>query len=902
VIVLTRVNVTHGEKESRKKMTSWLQQSVQRLRSFFRRAQLDRDLDDEISSHLQLAIEENLQRGLSPAEARRQAILRFGGPQQAKEQHRDARSLPLLETFLQDLRFAFRMFRKNPGFSAVAVLTLALGIGANTAIFSLVNGILLVPLPYPGPERLVSITGTYPKGGVVAMREQINTMDVAAYYEGHEFNLTGQGEPLRLTGTVVSAEFFSVLGARPEIGRTFTQGEDLPGQDNYVVLSHALWVQRFASDPTIIGRAIPLEGISRQVLGVMPPDFRFPTSKTQIWVPLRNDPRDTILYWADDYMPVIGRLRPGATIEQARTEIRMFQSRVGALFPWTMPKDWNADVTVLPLRSGMVADIRLRLLLLLGAVTLVVLIACANVANLMLARSATREKEIAVRTALGAERRRIVSQLLTESVVLAGFGGLLGLALATKGFSSLKAMLPVDTPRLADAHVDWRVLLFTGGLAILTGLLSGLAPAPQSLRTAPVETLRSGGRAGTLPISRRLRRGLVVTEIAFAVLLVTAAGVLIRSFWALSHVNPGFRTAHILTARISPNQTFCNDAERCLAFYRTLLDQVRSSPGVDSVSLVNTLPLGGRVAKRSLDIENQTPSSGHEQSPLFWLHVVTPDYFRVMGIPIVAGRTFTESDVSGEPVAIISVETAYRFWPNQNAVGKHIHLLDDKNWRTIVGVTADVRAYDLQRTIPTWMKGVAYVPYNSTATLEDHRMPADLTMVIRTSVDSSQMGAMLREAVAGANSEAAVGEIKTMSAVVSDAVAAPRSTAILFIVFAVLALALGSIGIYGVLSFLVANRTREIGLRMALGAQRREVLWSVLKEGGQTSLLGITLGLAAAFALMRVLSSELYGVSAVDPLTFVAVALIVAFVALLACYFPASRAMRVDPMVALRYE
>jgi predicted permease len=883
-------------------MTSWLRQSFHRLRSLFRQAELDRDLDAEITSHLQLAIEENLQRGLDPVEARRRALLRFGGPQQAKEQHREARGLPFLEILFQDLRFAFRMLRKSPGFTAVAVLTLALGIAANTAIFSLVNGILLVPLPYPQPEKLVSITGTYPKGGVVAMREQMHTMDVAAYYEGHEFNLTGQGEPVRLTATVVLAEFFPVLGARPALGRTFLPGEDTPGNDNYVVLSHALWQQRFASDPTIIGRLIQLEGVSRQIVGVMPPDFRFPSSKTQIWVPLHNDPRNTILYWADDFMPVIGRLRPGVTLEQARTEIRIFQSRVGALFPWTMPKDWNADVSVLPLRSGMVADVRLRLLMLLGAVTLVVLIACVNVANLTLARSATREKEIAVRTALGAGRRRIVCQLLTESMLLAGFGGLLGLILATEGFSSLKAMLPADTPRLADAHIDWRVLVFTGGLAILTGLLSGLAPALQSLRTAPTETLRSGGRAGTLPLSRRLRSALVVAEIAFAVLLVTAAGLLIRSFWALSHVNPGFRSEHILTARISPNQIFCNDSERCLAFYRTLLEQVRSSPGVDSVALVNTLPLGGRVAKRSLEVENHTPSPGQDLSPLFWLHVVTPDYFRVMSIPILAGRTFTDADLSGEPVVIIPAETARRFWPNQNAVGKHIQLLDDKSWRTIVGVTADVRAYDLQQTIPSWMKGVAYVPYNSSATLEDRRMPADLTIVMRTSVNSSQMGTTLREAVTGANPEAAVSEIKTMGAVLSDAVATPRSTALLFLMFAALALALGSIGIYGVLSFLVASRTREIGIRMALGAQRHEVLWSVLKEGGQTSFLGIALGMAAAFALMRVLSSELYGVSAADPLTFGSVALIVAFVALLACCIPASRAMRVDPMVALRYE
>jgi len=450
--------------------------------------------------------------------------------------------------------------------------------------------------------------------------------------------------------------------------------------------------------------------------------------------------------------------------------------------------------------------------------------------------------------------------------------------------------------------MDWRVLVFTAGLAILTGLLSGLAPALQSSRTAPTEMLRSGGRAGTLPLSRRLRSGLVVAEVAFAVLLVIAAGLLIRSFWALSHGDPGFRSEHVMTARITPNQSYCSDAERCVTFYRTLLDQVRTWPGVAGTALVNTLPLSGRVAKRSLDVENYTSPAGQDLSPLFWLHVVTPDYFRVMRIPMLFGRTFTDSDVSGQPVAIITAETARRFWPDQNAVGKHIHLLDGKSWRTIVGVTADVRDYDLQRNIPSWMKGSAYVPYNSTATLEDRRVPADLSIVIRTTVDTSQMGAMLREAVARANPDAAVSEAKTMTAVVSDAVATPKSMAFLFIVFAALALTLGSIGIYGVLSFLVSNRTQEIGIRMALGAQKRTVLWSVLKEGCQFSLVGTALGIAAALALMRVLSSELYGVSATDPLTFGAVAIIVAGVALLACYLPARRAMRVDPMVALRYE
>jgi putative ABC transport system permease protein len=863
---------------------------------------MEREMDAELRFHIEAYAEDLVRSGVPRQEALRRARIEFGAIERAKQECRDARRVNFFDSLMQDLHYGLRMLGKKPGFTAVAALTLALGIGANTAIFSLVNGILLIPLPYPNPEQLVSITGTYPKGGVVAMRQQMRTTDVAAYYEGHEFNLTGVGQPVRLTGTLVSAQFFSVLGARPELGRTFLSGDDTPGQDSYVVLSHSLWQQYFGSDPALIGRSIRLEGISRQVIGIMPANFGFPSRQTQVWIPLRNDPRNAILYWADDFMPVLGRLRPGYTLEQARTEIRMFQSRVSRLFPWPMPADWNADVSVVPLRTGIVANVRLRLLMLLGAVALVVLIACANVANLTLARSATRQKEIAIRAALGAAKQRILMQLLTESILLAGLGALLGLALAAKGLPLLKALLPADTPRLTDTHMDWRVLLFTGGLAILTGVLSGLAPALESTRTAPTETLRSGGRAGTLLLSRRLRSGLVVSEVALAVLLVIAAGLLIRSFWALSHVNPGFRSEHVLTARITPNESFCDDPERCLAFYRTLLDEVRTSPGVDAVALVNTLPLGGRVAKRSLGVENYTPPAGQDLAPLFWLHIVTPGYFRVMGIPMLSGRTFTDSDVSGEPMAIVTAETAERFWPNQNAVGKHIHLLDDEGWRTIVGVSADVRAYDLERNIPDWMKGSVYLPYNRTATLEDRRVPAGLSIAIRTTMDGSQMGALLREAVARGNPEAAVSEVKALSALVSGATATPRSTTFLFIVFAAVAMILGTIGIYGVLSFLVSNRTREIGIRIALGAQRRDVLRSVLLEGGQTSLLGIILGIAAATVLMRLLSSELYGVSATDPLTFGAVAIIVSAVAMLACYIPARRAMRVDPMVALRYE
>ena len=809
----------------------------------------------------------------------------------------------MMNTFLQDMRYALRQLRQNPGFTTVVVLTLALGIGANTAIFSLVNGILLAQLPYTKPQQLVSVNGTYPRGGVVAMRQQVHSMDVAAYAEGHEFNLTGVGDAVRLSGTLVSAEFFTVLGARPELGRAFSAGEDQAGQDNYVILSHALWQERFAGDTSIIGRSIEIEGVSRQVLGVMPQAFRFPSPRTQIWLPLHNDPRNVTDYWAADYMPVIGRLRPGVTLAQATAEIRMFQAHVGELFPWKMPADWNADVAVVPLQTSMVADVRRRLLMLLGAVVLILMIACANVANLLLSRAATREKEIGIRSALGAGQSRIARQLLTESVVMSFVGGGLGLGLAFAGLSLLKFALPADTPRLMETHIDWRVLAFAGALSLLTGILFGLAPALVASHPRLAQLLKSGGgRGATLSVSQRLRSSLAVAEVGFAALLIIAAGLLIRSFWALSHVNPGFSAEHVLTARITPNQSFCSDAQRCLAFYGSLLTKLQATPGIKDAALINTLPLGGRVMKRSVDVENFT-SAAAQTSPLFWMAAVTPDYFRVMDISLRAGRSFSESEMSGNPpVAIVSAETARRFWPGKDPVGQHVRLLNENNWRTVIGVAPDVLAYDLQRTTPDWIKGTVYVPFSPTSTGEDQRVPAEMTVAIRSTIDESQLADTLRATVASLNNQVPITEIRRMSAVVSEAVSTPASTTSLFVAFAGLALALGTVGIYGVLAFLVSKRTREIGIRMALGAQRRDVLWLVLREGAKFALMGIVLGLGSAFLVTRWMSSELYGVSSADPLTFASVAALMAIVTLLACFIPARRAAKVDPMVALRYE
>ena len=879
-----------------------LRQFSARLRSLWNRDRLESDLDEEIRFHLSEEADERAAAGLPSDQARLAATRDFGNAVLVREQTREVWIWVFAERLIQDVRYALRSMSRQPGFSAAAVLTLALGIGANAAIFSLVNAILLRPLPYLEPERLVSVTGTYPNGAFVEMRAWTRTMRVAAYAEGLELNLAGLGEPIRLAGTRISAELLSVLGARPALGRTFQPGEDMAGRDNFVILSAAVWEQRFARDQNIIGRSITLDGVDRQVVGVMPADFRFPSAKTQVWIPLHADARTPATYWAGDFMPIVGRLLPGVTLEQASADARRFQTHVPALFPWAMPASWNANVTVVPLQSGMVADVRSRLLMLLGVVGLVLAIACANVANLTLARAASRTKEISIRRALGAGQPRIARQLLTENVVLASAGGGLGLLIALQGLESLKRLLPAETPRLADVHVDWRVLAFTGVLVAVTGLAFGLAPALQASRTPLTDPLRSGGRGAALPVSQRLRSTLVIAEIAFAVLLVVAAGLLVRSFHALSQVNTGFQSEHVMTARITPSQPFCSDEPRCLTFYRQLLDQVAASPGVGGAALVNTLPLDGRVAKRSLILEGRS-GPGLENSPLFWLTIVTPDYFRVMSIPLLSGRTFIDADLSGNPpVAVIPKATAQRFWGDDNAIGRQFRFVGDKHWHTVVGVVGDVRAHDLRRDVPDWIVGTAYVPYSPKATLENGRIPAEMTIAVATAADTSHVEASLRQTIASLSQEIPVSDVHTMRATVSEAVASPASVTTLFVAFAGLALALGVIGIYGVLSFLVSKRTREIGIRLALGAQRQDVFLSIMKEGAQLALAGIALGLAAAIAVTRVLSQELYGISPADPITYLTVAAITVVVTMAACAVPTYRAMQVDPVIALRQE
>jgi predicted permease len=860
------------------------------------------NLEQEIESHLEMATQDRIDRGESRRQASALARREFGNVALVENVTRDQWAWIRLVDLLQDLRHGARLLRRNPGFALIAILTLALGIGANSAIFSLVNGILLRPLPYAHPEKLVGLTGFYPKGAVAALREQSHTMDIAGYVEGYQFNLTGRGDPVRLNGTLVSAELFSVLGAEATLGRTFHAGEDLVGQNGYVILSQSLWRRRFASDPKVVGRLINLDGTPRQVVGVMPGDFRFPSPQSEMWIPLNMDSRDAHTYWAGDFMPVIARLRSGAKLQQADTEIRLLQAQLRSLFPWPMPKAWNASVSAVPLQNGLVSDVRTRLLILLVAVALILLIACANVANLTLSRASVREKEIAIRASMGAARYRIMRQLITESVLMAAVGGTLGLLFAAGGLSLLKSTLPADTPRLADVGMDWRVLLFTAILVIFTGMVSGIAPAFQSTRAELAESLKAGGRGATLSTGRRVRSTLVVGELALAVLLVCGAGLLIRSLWGLSHVDPGFCSDNVLTARITPNVSFCNDPGRCFSFFHDLLGGIRALPGVSDAALVSTLPLDGRVLKRSLNVEDYLPTADKPE-PLFWLNPVSPRYFSTMRISLLRGREFTEADTTGNPrTAIISAATARRFWPGQDAVGKHLRFIGQTDWCTIIGVAVDVRGYDLRHDVPEFMDGIVYVPYGPGATMEDGRVPSEMTLVLRSTSAAPQFEQALRSFATSLNPEAPVSDVKTLPLVLTEAASAPRSITSLFTAFAALALILGIIGIYGVISFFVGQRTREIGIRIAMGAQRRDILRLVVNEGLSLTLTGIVVGLLAAFAFTRFLGTLLYGVSATDPLDFAAVAALFAFVALAACYIPARRAMRVDPLVALRYE
>ena len=809
----------------------------------------------------------------------------------------------LEDEMFQDLRFAVRMLLKHKGFTAVAVLSLALGIGANAAMFSLVNRVLIRPLPYPEAQRLVRVTEAYPKGAIVALQERSQTMDVAAFTADSEFNLTGQGEAARLVCSQVSANLFGLLGVPAEVGRTFEAGEDQPGRDGAVILSHELWRNRFAGDAGIIGTPIAIDGIARQVVGVMPSEFSFPSPKVEMWIPARFDSRGKGEYWEHGWMSLMARLRTGASQSQAQSELNTLSSRIAPLFPYSVPADWNAKSTVVPLQEDLTRDLRGKLLLLLCAVGCVLLIACANVASLSLARVAVRRREMAVRAALGAGRGRIVRQLLTESVVLALAGAGLGLVLAYSTLSILKSMLLGDNALLAQAGIDWQVFAFVTALGILTGLAFGLAPAMSAAKLDLSISLKTRGQTTTGLAGVRLRSSLIVGEVALAVALVIGAGLLIKSVWLLTRENPGFSSEQIVTVRVYPQQLAAGQERASyIALYDELMRRAQRIDGVPEIAAANTTPLSSELPALPVELEGHPFISGQTKATMFWAGAVTPGYFNLLRIPLRAGRLFTQSDgEKAADVVLVSSATARQYWPGEDAVGKHIRIVWEQHWRTVVGVVGDVRQYDLTGTSPDWISGAFYMPYAQSVGL-NRQLPTAMTLILRTATSASQLAGDLRALVASVNPDLPVSEVHTLGSAVETSALPSRSLMWLFVSFGGTSLLLAAIGAYGVVSYSTAQRTSELGVRIALGATPRSIFGLVLGQSLRLVLTGLTLGILASLSLKRLLTGFLYGVTATDPLTFVAVGLLLIVVALIAGYVPARRAATVDPLVALRSE
>ena len=806
-----------------------------------------------------------------------------------------------MDTLRQDLAYALRRLRQAPGFTAVAVATLALGIGANGAIFSVVNAVLLRPLPFEEADRLVRVSQIW-KGASTDVYSPQNFLDVEAaarsfeslaVFDSSGITLTGRGQPSRLEGTEVSATFFDTLRVRPAYGRTFTAGENEPGHNKVAVLGDALWRARFAADPAVVGQTVQLNREPYTIVGVAPAGFAFP-DRTEIWTAMEYDKRFRTQSRGAWYLGVIGRLRPGVTLDHARQEVATIHARLARVYP---DADEGVGGTVASLQESMVGDSRRALLVLLGAVGLVLLIACVNVANLLLARMAARESELAVRTALGASRLRLMRQLLTESLTLSVLGGAAGILLAAFSLDTLLALQPQGVPRLAEVSVDRAVVALAAALSVFTGLLFGVFPALQMARRPTAERLREGSRGVLSGRGHRMRSGLVIGQMALAMMLLAGAGLLLRSFTQLRRVDPGFRSENVLTFRLSlPDSAYKDDAAR-LAFHDRLMTRLGALPGVRTAAGIMGVPLGGIRFNLSFEVKGHPPLP-FAQQPSMEIRVVTPEYFRAMGIPVRRGRAFEARDGAGGPqVALISEAAARRHFPGEDPLGQFITLGwgrgegKPKVGGEVVGIVGDVKDRGLAEEKPPEM----YVPYA--------QVPTDtMDIVLRTHVAPRSLVPSVERVVRELDPELPVARVATLDEVVARSISEPRFYMVLLGAFAAMAVFLAALGIFGVLSYSVVQRSREIGIRVALGAHPRDVLRMVLGQAASLAVVGVLAGLAGALALSRAIGSLLFELSPTDPLTLGSMAVLLGSVALLASYLPARRATRVDPLIALRSE
>ena len=795
----------------------------------------------------------------------------------------------------QDLRYGIRMFLKKPGFTAVVVLTLALSISATTVVFSVVNALLLRSLPYSNPDQLVNVWGVFKSNNRAhasaanfrEWQERNHSFQGLAAYDTQKFNLTGGDRPEAVDAALISANLLPLLGVQPVHGRGFQAEEEQPANSHVAVISDGLWQRRFGADAGAIGKTLLLDGDKYNVIGIMPPGFSFP-EKTDLWIPLSFVPEE-LADRSYNHLIVVGRLKPGVDLSQAQTEMSAIADEQARQFP---KENAGRGMRLVTFQEDLVGDIRMALRILSVAVALVLLIACANIANLLLARAATRQKDIAIRIGLGASRRRLIQQLLTESLVLSLLGGLVGLLFAYGGLQILTSVGPANIPRLSEVRIDGRVLVFTLAVSLLTGIIFGLKPALQSTNPDINEWLKEGQRgSGSGAGRKRARNWLVVTEVALALILLVGAGLLIKSFLLLWQVEPGFNSHNVLTMTISPSPPKYNTRRDLAALSQRLVQQLQSAPGVEAAGIVNQLPFSGRNLGLNFTIVGNPPSRP-EDTPSANYRLVTPGYLQAMGIPLKRGRDFNEHDTrDSAPVALINETLAKLFFPNQDPIGKQLNIEDQQAPREVVGIIGNVKQIKLDAE----GKSEIYVPFLQ------FPVPA-MNIVVRTKTDSASMTSAVLQQISQVDPDQPVFQVKTMDQYLTESMAQRRFSTVLLGVFAALALVLAALGVYSVMSYLVSQRTHEIGIRMALGAKQLDILKMVVGQGMWLSFFGIAFGIAAAIFLTRIMTSLLYGISASDPVTYVGISLLLAIVALLACLIPARRALKVDPIIALRYE